>query len=140
MNERETALEFARSQRLAVLSTVTAAGEPESALMGVAVTHDFEVVFDTMKATRKYANLSVNARVALVIGCSGAVSIQYEGIAEELRDEALERYLTIYFAAFPDGVERRNWPGMTYFVVRPKWIRYCDYSQQPKVIREFRPL
>ena len=132
------ALEFARGERLAVLSTVSPAGPPEAALMGVAVTPDFEIVFDTLRSTRKYANLSANPSAALVIGCAGPVSIQYEGTAYELAGDELERYLAIYFAAFPDGVERRNWPGMTYFVVRPAWVRYCDYRQRPPAIREFR--
>ena len=136
MNELTIALEFARGQRLAVLSTLSPAGEPQSALMGVAVTPDFEIVFDTVKSSRKYVNLCANARVAWVIGC-GEISIQYEGIAQELSGEELERYLPIYFAALPDASERRNWPGRTYFVVRPKWIRYCDYGQCPPFIREF---
>jgi general stress protein 26 len=135
--ELKTALEFARGQSLAVLSTVSPAGEPQSALMGVAVTPDFEIVFDTVKSSRKYPILCANPRAALVIGCTSETTIQFEGIAQELRDEALEHYLPIYFAAFPDGPERRNWPGMTYFVVKPKWIRYCDYDQRPPLIREF---
>jgi general stress protein 26 len=137
MNELKTALDFARGERLAVLSTVSPAGEPQSALMGVAVTPDFELVFDAVKSSRKYGNLCVNSRVSFVIGCTSEKSIQYEGIAQELKDEQLERYLPVYFAVFPDGPERRNWPGMTYFVVRPKWIRYCDYGQQPRLLREF---
>jgi len=135
--ERNEALRFAQRERLAVLSTVSAENLPEAALMGVAITDDFEIVFDTRNVTRKYANLAANAHVALVIGCTNGVSLQYEGVAEELAGEALERYLPVYFAAFPDGVERRAWPGMTYFVVRPKWLRYCDYRQPPPLIREF---
>ena len=135
--ELTTALAFARGERYAVLSTVTPAGEPESALMGIAVSPDFEIVFDTVKSSRKYPNLSANSHVSLVVGCTGMTTIQYEGVAEELKDEALEKYLLVYFAVFPDGVERRNWPGMTYFVVHPKWVRYCDYSGQPLVRREF---
>ena len=135
--ELKAALNFAMSQRLAVLSTVSFANGPQAALMGVAVTPDFEIVFDTLKTTRKYANLGVNARVALVIGCSSGTSLQYEGVAEELSGEGLERYLPFYFAAFPDGKERQAWPGMTYFVVRPKWLRYCEYGQRPPRIREF---
>src|ERR1039458_6326760 len=91
--ELRTALEFAREQRLAVLSTVSPAGEPQSALMGVAVTPGFEIVFDTVKSSRKYGNLGANSRAAFVIGCSSEISIQYEGIAQELSGEELDRYL-----------------------------------------------
>ena len=136
-DEFRTAREFAAGQRLAVLSTVSPSGLPQAALMGVAVTPDFEIVFDTLKTTRKHRNLRANPRAALVIGCNSMITVQYEGVAEELHGEALEKYLPVYYTAFPDGPERRNWPGMTYFVVRPKWIRYCDYGQRPPLRREF---
>jgi len=29
------------------------------------------------------------------------------------------------------------WPGIVYFVVRPVWIRYSDFDQNPPLIREF---
>jgi general stress protein 26 len=137
MIELDTALKFSQVERLAVLSTVTPAGEPQSALMGIAVTPDFEIVFDTVKSSRKYGNLCANPRVSLVIGCTSEITIQYEGIAQELAGDDLARYLPIYFAAFPDGPERQSWPGIVYFVVRPKWIRYCDYQARPPAITEF---
>jgi hypothetical protein len=30
-----------------------------------------------------------------------------------------------------------NWPGITYIVARPRWIRYSDYDQAPPMIEEF---
>jgi hypothetical protein len=135
--ERNAAQHFASGQRLAVLSTISPANQPQSALMGIAVTDDFEIVFDTVKSSRKYENLCANPRVALVIGCTSETTVQYEGLAEELNGDALTRYLPIYFQAFPDGPQRRSWPGITYYVVRPKWMRYCDYGVRPPLIREF---
>jgi general stress protein 26 len=124
------------SERLAVLATVDDAGQPQAALMGFAVTPDLEIVFDTVKSSRKYPNLKKNPRVAWVIGCSSETTAQYEGIAEELEGEELTKYKKIYFAAFPDGPARQSWPGITYFVVRPKWIRYCDYDPKKRRIEE----
>ena len=135
--ELQTAIDFAVEQRLAVLSTVSPSSQPQAALMGVAITRDLEIVFDTRNTTRKYANLLANPKAAFVIGCLGEKSIQYEGIAIELAGDELKHYLPIYFSAFPDGVERQSWPGMTYFLVRPTWLRYCDYSRRPPFIREF---
>jgi hypothetical protein len=105
--------------------------------MGIAVTPSFELIFDTKRSTRKYTNLKANRRIAFVIGCSSGTSIQYEGVAEELTGPELEQSIELYFTVFPDGVERRNWPEMTYFAVRPRWVRYCDYGQRPPFIREF---
>jgi hypothetical protein len=28
------------------------------------------------------------------------------------------------------------WPGIAYFVVRPRWIRYSDFAQKPPRIEE----
>src|SRR5215469_1118503 len=95
--ELKTALAFARGERLAVLSTVSPVNEPQAALMGIAVTQDFEIVFDTVKTSRKYPNLRANPMVALVIGCATEVTVQYEGIAQELGEDELEKYLQVYF-------------------------------------------
>jgi general stress protein 26 len=129
---------FMAAESLAVLSTVTERGEPEAALVGFAVTPKLEIVFDTVKSSRKYPNLTKNQRMAWVIGCTTEVTVQFEGVAEELVGEALAKHKKTYFAKFPDGVEREKWPGITYFVVRPKWIRYCDYNPQSRRIEEMR--
>ncbi len=127
---------FLDGERLGVLATVADDGTPQAALMGVAATPELELIFDTVKSSRKYPNLKKNPRVAFVIGCSSEVTVQYEGIAEELAGESLAKYKKIYFAKFTDGPEREAWPGITYFVVRPKWVRYCDYNPKNRRIEE----
>jgi general stress protein 26 len=132
----EEVFQFMSSERLAVLATVAENGSPEAALMGFAVTPELEIVFDTVKSSRKYPNLKKNPRVAWVIGCTTETTVQYEGIAEELAGDNLAKYKKTYFAAFPDGPARESWPGITYFVVRPKWVRYCDYDPSRRRIEE----
>jgi general stress protein 26 len=129
---------FMKKEKLGVLATVTGDGQPEAALMGIAVTPELEIVFDTVKSSRKYPNLKKNPRMAWVVGCTTEVTVQYEGIAEELAGEELAKYKKTYFAAYPDGPGRESWPGITYFVVRPKWVRYCDYNMAPPRIEEKR--
>jgi general stress protein 26 len=127
---------FLKSERLGVLATADENGRPEAALMGFAVNPELEIVFDTVQSSRKYPNLKRNPRVAWVIGCSTEITVQYEGVAEELEGETLARYKKIYFEVFPDGLTRESWPGITYFVVRPKWVRYCDYDPARRRIEE----
>ena len=127
---------FLEGERLGVLCTASNMGQPEAALMGFAATPELEIIFDTVRSARKYPNLKKNARVAWVIGCTTEVSVQYEGVAEELEGEALAKYKKIYFAKFTDGPARENWAGMTYFVVRPRWVRYCDYNPGSRRIEE----
>lgn len=127
---------FMDGERLGVLSTATNSGRPEAALMGFAVTPELEIIFDTVRSSRKYPNLKENPRVAWVVGCTTEVTVQYEGEALELEGEELKKYKKIYFAKFPDGPARESWPGITYFVVRPKWVRYCDYNPGSRRIVE----
>jgi len=127
---------FLSRERLAVLATTDEKGQPEAALMGFAVTPQLEIIFDTVRTSRKYPNLKRNPRVAWVIGCTSEITVQYEGIAQELEGEELAKYKKVYFAAFPDGPARQSWPGITYFVVRPKWVRYCDYNPAARRIEE----
>jgi len=129
---------FMDNERLGVLTTAAKTGQPQAALMGFAVTPDLEIIFDTVRSSRKYPNLKENPRVARVVGCATEVTVQYEGEAEELEGATLAKYKPIYFQKFPDGPARENWAGMTYFVVRPKWVRYCDYNPGSRRIEEQR--
>jgi general stress protein 26 len=132
----EEVYRFMNEERLGVLATASKEGMPEAALMGFAVTPDLEIIFDTLQTSRKYPNLKQNPRVAWVVGCTTEVTVQYEGIAEELAGEELAKYKRIYFAKFADGPERQSWPGITYFVVRPRWVRFCDYNPGTRRIEE----
>ena len=124
------------SERLGVLSTARKSGRPEAALMGFAVTPELEIVFDTVRSSRKYPILKENPWVAWVVGCATEITVQYEGEAFELEGEELAKYKKIYFAKFTDGPARESWLGITYFVVRPKWVRYCDYNPGTRRIEE----
>ena len=128
---------FIDGQQLAVLGTIGAAdGKPQSALVGIALGPDFEIVFDTVRSSRKYGNLIQNPAVSFVIGCAGEVTVQYEGEARELSGSDLAALQPVYFAKWPDGPERLQWPGITYIAVKPHWIRYSDFSASPPVIEE----
>jgi hypothetical protein len=128
---------FIDSQQLAVFSTISATGhKPESALLGIAVTPHFEIVFDTVRSSRKYRNLIQNPAASFVIGCAGEITVQFEGEAHELSGPELIHYQRIYFAKWPDGPDRLIWPGITYIAVKPHWIRYSDFTAKPAVIEE----
>jgi general stress protein 26 len=129
--------EFIQQHDLAVLATVSPSLASESALVAIAVTPDLELIFDTVRSSRKYTNLKQNASISFVIGWKGEITLQYEGEAEEPVGEELHRYKSLYFARYPDGRAREVWPGISYFKVRPKWIRYCDYNPESRELPEF---
>jgi pyridoxine/pyridoxamine 5'-phosphate oxidase len=128
---------FIAKSKLGVLSSIGPLGKPQSALVGFAATEKLEIIFDTVKSSRKYGNLIARPECAFVFGWSGEQTVQYEGIAEELAGEALCQYQEIYFRVWPDGPARLSWPGIVHFVVRPKWVRYSDFDQSPRLVREF---
>jgi nitroimidazol reductase NimA-like FMN-containing flavoprotein (pyridoxamine 5'-phosphate oxidase superfamily) len=130
--EQNELLVYLRGQRLGVLGTLAPSGEPQAALVGYAVTPDLELLFDTLRTTRKYRNMMANHRVSFTIGNTAGSgderTVQYQGLAEELTGEQLDRLQPLYFAAWPDGVDRVQWPHITWFVIRPHWIRYSDFN------------
>lgn len=137
---RNDVLEFMQSHSLAVQASVSPLGVPQAAVVGIIVTDDFEIVFDTIDTTRKTINLRRNAHCALVIG--GMVdgderTVQYEGVTDEPAGSDLECLKEWYFVRFPDGRDRQHWPGLTYIRVRPRWLRFSDFNQSPPAIVEF---
>ena len=135
---REFLLRFLQTHRLGVVSSISPRGEPQAALVGIAVTPELEIVFDTLNTTRKYRNLVASPECSFVIGCSSEVTVQYEGVAEEPCGAERERWKEIYFGTWPDGRDRVKWPGITWFAVRPRWIRYSNFDKQPPEIAELR--
>jgi hypothetical protein len=133
-------LAFLREHRLAVQASVSPDGASQAAVVGIAVTDRFEIVFDTLDATRKARNLRNNPTIALVIGglTGEERTAQYEGVADIPAGDELERLKAIYYGVYPDGPSRLAWPGLIYVRVRPMWIRYTDYTVAPPLIVEFR--
>ena len=123
--------DFISKNKYVVLSTVTKDNRAEAALVGIAVTKNLEIIFDTVSTSRKYDNLIANPSIAFVIGWDNEQTIQYEGVAKIPTTEELDQLLKIYFKVFPDGKERKeNWKDIAYFCVHPKWIRYSDFNNQ----------
>lgn len=139
---REVLLEFMRSEKYAVQASVSAGGVPQAAVVGIAVTDDLEIVFDTLASSRKAPNLRANPAIALVIGGTrdgDERTVQYEGTADEPSGAELERLLAAYYSRFPEGPERRSWPDLIYVRVKPTWIRYSNFQKNPPEIIEFDP-
>jgi Pyridoxamine 5'-phosphate oxidase len=127
---------FLRRYRLAVEASIAPGGAPQAAVVGFAVSDALEVVFDTVTDSRKYRNLCADPRIALVIGWDHEITAQIEGVADFPTGDELERVRECYFVAYPDGRERLAWPGITHVRVRPSWVRYSDFTQDPPRIFE----
>jgi heme iron utilization protein len=101
----KTIRDLFRMQKLAVLSTHNA-GQPYASLVAFAATEDLRhLFFATARTTRKYRNLSLDPRVAMLMDSRSnldsdvhtAVAVTATGTAAEVsgqeRDQGVRRYL-----------------------------------------------
>jgi len=97
------------SQNLAVLATHNRE-QPYASLVAFAAADDLKFIcFATPKTTRKFANLQVNPRVAVLINSSTnqtadfhkAISVTAVGDAEEIPAADREQFLPLYLAKHP---------------------------------------
>jgi hypothetical protein len=130
-------LSYMRAQPWAIEASVSSQGAPQAAVIGVAVTDRWELLFDTVTQSRKHQNLVKNPRVAFVIGWEHERTVQYEGIAEMPTEAELPDVQSSYFDRFPDGPTRQTWPGLVYWRARPTWIRYSNFNVNPPIIQEW---
>ena len=131
---------FIAAQPLAVVSTLGPDGRPQSALVGIAVSDRFELVFDSVISSRKVRNLRRDPRVSVVIGGTMADerTVQLDGVADEPDGAEGDRIRDAYFARWPEGRERLQWAGLTHVRVTAHWIRWSDYIA-PAIIEWTRP-
>lgn len=132
---RAELITFLREHPIAVEATVHADGAPQAAAVGLAVTDELELVFDTLTTSRKYPNLLRDPRCA-VTWWADTITVQLEGTADLPSGSELERLRAVYLAAFPDGLERMRDPAITYVRIRPTWIRVSDFATTPASIHE----
>lgn len=128
--------DFIRQHKYAVLATVSPGNLPEAAYVGIAVTPELNIIFDTVSESRKYQNLLLNPNISFVIGWEDEQTLQYEGIATLPDLSGSDKLLETYFEVFPEGrVRRETWPNISYVCVKPTWIRYSDFNE-PVLIEE----
>ena len=138
--EKADVLKYMRTHSLGVQASVSTGSSPQAAVVGFVVSDDFEIIFDTVATTRKVVNLRQNPRCAFVIGGlteGDERTVQYEASADEPTGDELTALKELYFARFPDGRGRQNWPGLTYIRLKPQWLRFSDWNQAPPLIVEF---
>lgn len=131
-------LNYLRSHKLAVVGSLAEDGAPQAALVGIAMTDDFQVVFDTTSTSRKHANLTRDARASVTFSGPDEQTLQLEGVASSISMIKAEdaKYLGAYYTAWPDGRDRAKWPKIAYWRITPRWVRFSDYNRGP-LIAEF---
>jgi general stress protein 26 len=129
MNKKTFLYNYLNRRMLCVLATNGPEKMPEAAVMEFGQTKNLEIIFDTNKETRKYTNLKKNPNIALAFGWDDMSTVQYEGVARELSGIELKKYKKIMFTKNPEFQKWEKDPGVTYFIVVPKWIRYSNTGE-----------
>ena len=124
-----------RAHRLAVVGSIGPEGRPQAALVGVATTEAFEVIFDTVSDSRKHQNLTATPHASVTFGGPGEQTLQFEGSASPLGMDATDDQpcLAAYYAAWPECRDHRSWPKIAYWRIRARWARYSDYDRGPLI-------
>jgi len=101
--------DLCNSQKLAVVSTQSG-GQPYASLVAFVASEDLrQIFFVTARTTRKFAYLTKDSRVAVLINSStneesdfhDAISITVIGTAEEIRDPEKKNILVRYLSKHP---------------------------------------
>ncbi len=137
---KKEVLRFMQTYRYAVQSSNTAFAAPQSALIGFSVSDQFEVVFLTLKRSRKWVNLQQDKHISLVIGGwrpDDDCTVQYEGTARALLDAEQTHFVRIYQSQFPKSEEEAVHEDSIHVLVEPSWIRYSNFNGFAPRILEF---
>lgn len=129
-----------RSQKLGVLSTHDG-GQPYASLVAYAATEDLQqIAFTTATATRKFANLTADGRVAMLINDSinavddfhRAAAVTALGRAREVDSETASDLMALYLSAHPYLKEFAMSPTTALISITVR--RYIMVKQFQKVI------
>ncbi|MCH7641273.1 pyridoxamine 5'-phosphate oxidase family protein [Patescibacteria group bacterium] len=119
---------------MGVISTVTLDGKPEAAVMVISQTDNFELIFQTPNDSRKYQNLKKNPNVAVAFGfdLEEFITVQFEGIAREVKGDEIDECRKIHVAKNPKSADYAYLPENKYFKVNPRWMTYLDFKKDKK--------
>jgi PPOX class probable F420-dependent enzyme len=128
-------ISFVRDHPWGVVSSLGPSGEPQAALVGIAVTDRGEVVFDSSPDARKVANLRRDPRAALVVIVQDEVTLQCEGTADLPTGTDRLQCFDAYLSVFPEGRDRAG-DGTVLLRITPHWARIADFRPDSFGLRE----
>ena len=86
--------------------------------------------------TRVIANTKPVSREECRREAKGQI-VSVSGRRHSTADTSFGTLSTSVFRQWPECRSHLSWPGITYFVVQPHWVRYSDFDQPPPCIEEF---
>jgi hypothetical protein len=129
-------IDYVRTQRAGVISTLGEDGAPQSAYLAITATGTGDLVFDAKPGSRKIANLRRDARIAVVIGGADGTTLQAEGRAEVLAGAESTAFGDEYLRTFPEYEDSVRGGGVVIVRVRLDWARFGDFRGAEGVVAE----
>ncbi len=136
MDIKKKSLELMRQETYCVISTVNQNGKPESSFVAFSDNDKFELMIGTSKNSRKYKNIETNPHVSVAIGFDGEHTVQYEGIANIIKDEELKQRLPAHLKRQPGAEKYQSDPNNIYLNIKPTWLQLT--KSDPNILGEMR--
>ena len=130
--QRELIKEFLSQHPFCVLSYASG-DKPRSAVIAFSETEGLEIIFGTYDDSRKYECLKSNPNVSVALGWDEDLghTLQYEGVAEEMSGADFEDCLKVHLEKLPGAKKYVYDERERFFKIRPKWMRFTEYWEEP---------
>ncbi len=135
---RERIRQFLADHTTLTLATVAEDGRPQAAPLFFAEMDDLSLVFISERKSRHSRNVSRDDRIAATIYADGQVwqsiqGVQLEGSCRALSGRAARAAREVYLAKYA-FIAQNNVLAMmlklvTFYEIKPRWIRLVDNSQ-----------
>lgn len=134
---KEETLEFLKKHVVAILATSSKANAPHAAALYYIIDDDFNFFFTTKSNTQKFANITENNKVALVVvDHASPKSVEIEGTVDlalddvkqrEVVDKISEKSAKLGEAFWPPPISQLQGGELIVFKVTPSELCFCDY-------------
>ncbi|MBU1104947.1 pyridoxamine 5'-phosphate oxidase family protein [Candidatus Parcubacteria bacterium] len=135
--DKEGVLAFLKSRELCVLATADASGKTQAATMAYVAKDDFSLLFSTDATTRKMANIKVNSKASVVVGCENDnPTVQIDGdITQVVDDSGAAKERDYMLQVHPEWKDYVADGTILRFV--PSWTKYSNHATNPPEVLEF---
>lgn len=121
------------------MATVNESGKPIAATMAYAIDDKMVFYLETSNKARKYKNLLVNPRAAIVVGIANNLpTVQIDGKVTVLKGEDAINARNFIVGQHPEwegyylGPDKN--PEEVYFTVKSTRVCYSDFTKEPMVV------
>jgi uncharacterized pyridoxamine 5'-phosphate oxidase family protein len=121
--------DFLSTHMTCVLARTNLGQGVSAATVGFSVDEELQFVIATNRTTRKYEDIRKNPNCAIVVGFEMPITVQLEGVAQEVSADELGDRLETHFNKVP-AARRLAGDDQAYFLIKPTWLRYRNLTDE----------